>query len=61
MIKGNLGIAVMPDFVCQEDSALSIVPMNIEETISYGNAWHQKNDRKEIKGFVANTRETYQR
>ena len=60
MIKGNLGIAVMPDFVCPEDSALAIVPMHIDESISYGIAWHKKNDRKEIKGFVAITRETYQ-
>lgn len=59
MIKGNLGIAVMPDFVCPEDSALSIIPMNIDETISYGIAWHKKDDRKEIKGFVALTKETY--
>lgn len=60
MIKGRLGIAVMPDFVCPKDFALSIIPMNIVETISYGIAWHKKHASKEMKGFVAITQEIYQ-
>lgn len=60
MIKGNLGIAVMPDFVCPEDSELAIIPMDIHEIISYGIAWHKNNMRDEVKGFVAITRQLYQ-
>lgn len=61
MIKGKLGIAVMPDFVCPEDAELAIVSMEIEEVISYGIAWHKNNPRSEIKGFVSITKEVYKR
>ena len=59
MIKGRLGIAVMPDFVCPEDDSLSIIPMDTADSISYGIAWHKKYDREEIKGFVSITKELY--
>lgn len=59
MIKGHLGIAVMPDFVCPEDSELAIIPMEIDASISYGIAWHKNNPRSEIKGFVSITKEIY--
>ncbi|MBU3199845.1 LysR family transcriptional regulator [Clostridium estertheticum] len=59
MIKGNLGIAVMPDFVCTEDPELSIIPMDISDLISYGIAWHKNNVRDEIKGFIAITKQIY--
>ena len=59
MIKGNLGIAVMPDFVCPADPDLAIIPMSIEDSISYGIAWHKKNTRKEINGFVSISKKIY--
>ncbi|AWI03211.1 LysR family transcriptional regulator [Clostridium drakei] len=59
MIKGKLGIAVMPNFVCPQDPELSIIPMDISDLISYGIAWHKGNERNEIKGFVAITKQIY--
>jgi len=59
MIKGGLGIAVMPNFVCPEDPELSIIPMDIRDIISYGIAWHRGNERDEIKGFAAITKQIY--
>jgi len=59
MIKGKLGIAVMPDFVCPEDTDLSIIPMDLTNSISYGIAWHKNNELNEIKGFVAITKQIY--
>ncbi len=59
MVKGTLGIAVMPDFVCPEDSEFSIIPMDIHNIISYGIAWHRKDERAEIKGFIAIAKQIY--
>jgi len=59
MIKGKLGIAVMPNFVCPEDPELSIIPMDINDSISYGIAWHKNNEWGETKGFVAITKQIY--
>jgi len=59
MIKGRLGIAVMPNFVCPEDSQLSIIPLDVRNLISYGIAWHKNNERNEIKGFVEITKQIY--
>jgi LysR family hca operon transcriptional activator len=59
MIKGNLGIAVMPNFVCPDDPQLSIIPLDITDSISYGIAWHKNNERNEIKKFVAITKQIY--
>jgi len=59
MIKGTLGIAVMPDFVCPEDPELSIISLDVKDSISYGIAWNKNNKRNEIKGFVAITKQIY--
>ncbi|WP_026881951.1 LysR family transcriptional regulator [Clostridium akagii] len=59
MIKGKLGIAVMPDFVCTEDPSLSCIPMDLNYSISYGIAWHKNNELAEIKGFVKIAKEIY--
>jgi LysR family transcriptional regulator, hca operon transcriptional activator len=59
MIKGRIGIAVMPNFVCPEDSELSIIPLDVSDLISYGIAWHKHNVRNEIKEFVATTKQIY--
>lgn len=59
MIKGNLGIAVMPDFVCPKDEELSIVPMDIEDSLSYGIAWHKNNNQAKVKEFVHITKRIY--
>ena len=59
MIKGNLGIAVMPDFACPEDPDISIIPMHLNDSISYGIAWHKNNRQEQIKGFVNITKQIY--
>ncbi|MET3207424.1 UNVERIFIED_CONTAM: LysR family hca operon transcriptional activator [Paenibacillus sp. PvR008] len=59
MIKGGMGIAVMPNFVCSEDSELSVIPLDVKDLISYGIAWHKNNERNEIKEFVATTKQIY--
>ena len=60
MIKGELGIAVMPNFVCPEDSDLVFIPIKTKEIISYGIAWHNNIKREEIKEFVEITKEVYE-
>lgn len=59
MIKGRLGIAVMPNFVCPEDSDLVFIPIETKEIISYGIAWHNDSKIKEIKEFVEITKIIY--
>lgn len=59
MIKGGLGIAVMPDFVCPDDNSLAIIPTDISEEISYGIAWHKAHINKEIKGFISIAKHIY--
>lgn len=59
MIKGKLGIAVMPDFVCPKDPELSIIPIDINDSISYGIAWHQNNKKDNVKGFINITKQIY--
>jgi len=59
MIKGKLGIAVMPNFVCSEDPDLSIIPMDLNDSISYGIVWHKTNYLNETKEFVAITKQIY--
>ncbi|WP_315066577.1 hypothetical protein [uncultured Clostridium sp.] len=59
MIKGKLGIAVMPDLVCPNDSELSIIPIDINDLISYGIAWHKNNNKDNIKGFINITKQIY--
>jgi DNA-binding transcriptional LysR family regulator len=59
MIKGKLGVAVMPDFVCPDDPGLSIIPIDINDSISYGIAWHKNNKQDHIKGLVNITKQIY--
>lgn len=59
MIKGRLGIAVMPNFVCPEDSDLVFIPIETKEIISYGIAWHNSIKKKEIEEFVSITKDFY--
>jgi LysR family transcriptional regulator, hca operon transcriptional activator len=60
MIKGQLGIAVMPDFVCPEDAGLVRIPFETHESLSYGIAWHRNGIRKEICGFLEAAKKQYQ-
>lgn len=59
MIKGGVGIAVMPDFVCSRDSDLSMIPLEIPDLISYGIAWNKNGERGEIKQFLRITQAVY--
>lgn len=59
MIKGNIGIAVMPDFVCPKDSQLAVIPLDIPYRISYGIAWSLDNPKSEIKSFFQIAKEEY--
>ena len=59
MIKGDMGIAVMPDFVCQTDNGLAIIPLLFEPSVSYGIAWHASDTKQETKKFIDITTNLY--
>lgn len=51
MIKGGIGIAVMPDFVTPKDSGLAIIPFSLPGELSYGLARLSSNKGQEILTF----------
>lgn len=59
MIKGNMGIAVMPDFVCPNDSQVRVIPLDVPYGISYGIAWNTNNPKSEIKYFLKTAKAIY--
>jgi len=59
MAKCGFGVAIMPDFVCTNDPELCSVPMNIEDTISYGIVWNNQDNRKETRDLVQIIKEVY--
>lgn len=59
LVKGGLGIAVMPDFVCLEDREVVVVPISMDEYISYGIAWNKKNTSKAIDDFIKTAKNIY--
>ncbi|WP_349673111.1 LysR family transcriptional regulator [Lacrimispora sp.] len=61
MIKGNMGIAVMPDFVCPNDSKVKVIPLDIPYRISYGIAWNASNSKSEIRSFLKTAKAIYEK
>lgn len=62
MIKSELGIGILPDFLCPPDNELSIIPLSFADmssSISYGIAWRKKNNCQELKSFVNITKKIY--
>ena len=62
MIKSELGIGILPDFLCPPDNELSIIPLSFADmsnSISYGIAWRKNNNCQELKSFVNITKKIY--
>lgn len=59
MAKCGLGIAVMPDFICIADPELCIIPLAVEDTVSYGVAWHDTDKRRLTSSLVTTAQEIY--
>lgn len=59
MIKGTLGIAIIPEFACLADPEVAMIPLDIAVAISYGIAWNKKQARSEIKNFISITKQSY--
>lgn len=55
LVKGGLGISIMPDFEAQSDAALRAIPLDAPKelnTVPYGIAFHKGENRKEIIEFI---------
>jgi Transcriptional regulator len=52
MAKSNLGIAIMPDFVFTSNCNISVVPLDIPISLTYGAAYLKNDPRKEIRLFI---------
>lgn len=62
MIKSEIGIGILPNFLCPQDDELSIIPLsckNTENNISYGIAWRKNNKCGELKSFINITKNIY--
>lgn len=59
LVKGGLGIAIMPDFVCLNDDEVKIIPLLCDERISYGVAWREKNTNKVVNDFINIAKDIY--
>lgn len=55
LVKGGLGISIMPDFEVKSDPVLKSIPLDLPkeiDTISYGIAWHKGDNRTEINQLI---------
>ncbi|MCH3967693.1 MAG: LysR family transcriptional regulator [Atopobiaceae bacterium] len=52
MIRGGLGVAIMPDFEADLDPGLALVPFDSDEHLCYGIAWHHSEATDGIRAFV---------
>lgn len=59
MIQGGLGLAVMPNYVCPNDSGIITVPYHTSQKMEYGLAWHSRDASLKVKNFVRIARQTY--
>lgn len=59
MIKSDLGISVLPDFVIGEDSEIVFVPLSHTEEVIYGIACLRSEERLEVKRWISNIRELF--
>lgn len=61
LVKGGLGIAIMPDFVCLDDNEVLAIPLLADERISYGVAWNKKITNKVVTDFINIAKDIYSR
>ena len=59
MIKSDIGIAVMPNFVAPDNKELIKIPIKINSSFSYGILTLPKNSNKEIKEFISITKKIF--
>lgn len=59
MIRGGLGIAVMPDFVCPKEPGLTNLPFRTKAAVEYGIAWHSYDTSEKVRQFVRIARRLY--
>ncbi len=59
MIKSDLGISVLPDFVIGEDHEIVFVPLSHTEEVIYGIACLRSEERLEVKRWISNIRELF--
>lgn len=55
LVKGGLGISVLPDFEVENDPSLQMIPLQMPRELtqpSYGIAWQHGEQRPEIRKFV---------
>lgn len=60
LAKSGLGIAIMPDFVCVQDSELLQIPIQIEDQVPYGVVWKKTPTSKNTREFVTIAKKVYQ-
>jgi DNA-binding transcriptional LysR family regulator len=67
MIEGGLGLAVMPDFVCPPSANVVRLPFARKapvapiSPISYGIAWHEKEQSETVLTFIRTVRAAYRK
>ncbi|MGN7360501.1 LysR family transcriptional regulator [Paenibacillus sp. SAF-054] len=57
MIKSDLGVSVLPNFVIGEDSEIAVVPLSYTEKVDYGLACHRSEERLEVKRWISTIKE----
>ncbi|MGN0710218.1 MAG: LysR family transcriptional regulator [Anaerovoracaceae bacterium] len=59
LAKCGLGIAIMPDFIYSADESLNIVPLETDDVVSYGAAWHMDDNSNKTKRLISIAKESY--
>lgn len=59
MVKANIGICIMPNFVILSDSEISMVPLEVPDVLSYGIAHLKGDNRREVAQFVLSAKEYF--
>lgn len=57
MIKSDLGVSVLPNFVIGEDHEIAFVPLSYTEEVVYGLACLRSNERFEVKRWISTIKE----
>ncbi|ADO54280.1 transcriptional regulator [Paenibacillus jamilae] len=57
MIKSDLGVSVLPNFVVVEDNEISFVPLSYTEEVIYGVACLRGEERLEVKRWISTLKE----
>ncbi|MEK5164739.1 LysR family transcriptional regulator [Paenibacillus sp. FSL R5-0527] len=59
MIKSDLGVSVLPDFVIGEDNEIAFVPLSYTEEVVYGIACLRSEQRLEVKRWISTIKELF--